>query len=52
MAFIEGWPHVRGGLIEGCHHVRGGLYEGFHCNADGTNVTKYSQNEFQYAESK
>ena len=21
MAFIEGWPHVRGGL-----------YEGFHCN--------------------
>ena len=33
MAFIEGCPHIRGGLltsgvafIEGCPHVRGGLY--------------------------
>ena len=26
VAFIEGCPHVRGGLYEGCPHVRGGLY--------------------------
>ena len=41
VAFIEGCPHVRGGLyrgvsscqgwplyLEGCPHVRGGLYRG------------------------
>ena len=40
VAFIEGCPHIRGGLyswavltsgvafIEGCPHVRGGLYRG------------------------
>ena len=31
VAFIEGCPHVRGGLYEGCPQVRGVLYEGFHC---------------------
>ena len=28
VAFIEGCPHVRGGLIEGCPHVGDGLYRG------------------------
>ena len=28
VSFIEGCPHIRGGLYEGCLHVRGGLYRG------------------------
>ena len=30
MAFIEGCPHVRGGLDEGCPHIRDSIHKGLH----------------------